>query len=158
MEPRRVREIFESLVQGTDPDTGAALPSDSIVQRSTVLRALLAGIEAIELAERRAARRAHLPKNVGRSWSEPEIATLRREFESGMSIEQVASAHGRTLKAITARLEQMGLIAAQIDGWNPISALGISRSAKGRGKSAGASARGRAMRADSSEREPELER
>jgi len=150
MEPRRVREIFASLVQGLDPDTGAALPSDSVVQRNTVLRALLAGIEALDVAERRAARRAHLPKNVGRSWSAAELATLRREFESGMSIEQLAPAHGRTVKAITARLEQMGLIAAQIDGWNHISGLGISGLPKIRSKTERASARSRGMRADGS--------
>jgi hypothetical protein len=140
MDQRRVREIFKALVEGIDPDTGAALPSDSIVQRSTVLRALLVGIEALDVAERRAARRAHLPKNVGRSWSDAELAMLRREFETGMSIEQIASAHGRTVKAVTARLEKLGLIAARIDGWHHISGLGISRSAKTRGKTQRASA------------------
>ena len=150
MDNRRIREIFESLVEGLDPETGAALPSDSVVQRTTVLRALLAGIEALDVAERRAARRAHLPKNVGRSWSDVELATLRREFESGMAIEQMAPAHGRTVKAITARLEQMGLIAAQIDGWNHISGLGISGSPKTRRQTERASARSRGMRADGS--------
>jgi hypothetical protein len=140
MDQRRVREIFEALVEGIDPDTGAALPSDSVVQRNTVLRALLAGIEALEVAERRAARRAHLPKNVGRSWSDAELATLRREFESGLGIDQIAPAHGRTVKAVIARLEKMGLIAARVDGWNHISGLGISRSPKTVGKTERASA------------------
>ena len=148
MEPRRVRDIFESLIQGMDPDTGAALPPDSIAQRSSVLRALLAGIEALEIAEKRAARRAHLPENVGRSWSDAELATLRREFESGTATEQIATAHGRTVKAITARLEKTGLIAAQVDGWNHISALGTSRPPKRRGRAERASAPSRVARAD----------
>lgn len=147
MEPRRVREIFESLVQGVDPDTGAALPPDSIAQRSSVLRALLAGIEALETAERRAARRAHLPENVGRTWGDAELANLRRDFESGMAVEEIASAHGRTVKAITARLEKMGLIAVRVDGWNHISGLGTSRSRKVRGKAERASAPSRVGRA-----------
>jgi hypothetical protein len=128
MDPRRVREIFQSLVQGVDPESGAVLPSDSVIQKTTVLRALIAGIEALAVAEKRAARRAQLPDNVGRSWSDAELAALRREFESGISVGQIATAHGRTVKAITARLEKMGLVAVQIDGWTHISGLGTSRS------------------------------
>jgi hypothetical protein len=126
MEHRRVREILESLVQGVDPEKGAPLPSDSVLQSASVLRALLAGIAALEDAERRAARRARLPENVGRSWGESELAVLRGEFECGMTLEQIASAHRRSVKAITARLEKMGVL-ARTDGWNRVS--GVSRSA-----------------------------
>lgn len=127
MERRRVREIMQSLIEGVDPETGGPVPSDSVLQSAIVLRALLAGIEALGGAERRAARRARLPENVGRSWDESELASLRREFESGMTLDEIASAHRRTVKAISARLEKMGVL-ARTDGWNRVSGVEGSRS------------------------------
>jgi|GEM_PF-2970498 len=60
--------VIKALVQGTDPETGEPFPPDSVLNRSDVLRALLTASVAIENMMSRAARRAQLPSNVGRSW------------------------------------------------------------------------------------------
>jgi hypothetical protein len=78
-----------------------------------VLRALLAGLSALELTAARAQRRAQLPDNVGQAWTIDEESRLVGEFKSGESVEAIARKHGRTLRAIEARLEKLGLITAE---------------------------------------------
>jgi DNA-binding NarL/FixJ family response regulator len=110
MKEQRAREILQALVQGVDPFTGEELPSGTILQEADVLRALLAGVMALEQTAARAQRRAQLPDNVGRSWSSDEEATLVAAFKSGVSVTEIATRHGRTVRAIEARLERLGLI------------------------------------------------
>jgi len=45
-------------------------------------------------------------------WSDDEERTLVSEFQSGDSLSDIAGKHGRTLRAIEARLERLGLITA----------------------------------------------
>jgi hypothetical protein len=77
-----------------------------------VLRALLAGVAALEQDAARASRRAQLPRNIGRSWTADENSQLIDAFQAGESLAEVALRHGRTLRAIEARLEKLGLITA----------------------------------------------
>lgn len=111
MRDRRANAILQALVHGVHPYTGDPLPSDSVVQDPGVIRALLSGMSALNAVEARAARRAQLPKNVGLPWTELEVASVRREFESGQPIEEIARAHGRSVRAITHRLAMLGLVA-----------------------------------------------
>ncbi|HEY6926890.1 MAG TPA: hypothetical protein VI653_25615 [Steroidobacteraceae bacterium] len=113
MKEQRAREILQALVQGVDPMTGEELPSGTIIQHADVLRALLAGVTALELSEARSQRRAQLPGNVGRSWTKDEEATLVAAFRSGEPLPDIAARHGRTLRAIEARLERLGLLTAE---------------------------------------------
>ena len=112
MQEQRARKILQALVQGVDPTTGAELEAGTVLQRADVLRALLAGVAALEQLSARAQRRAHLPENVGLPWSDDEERTLVSEFQSGDSLSDIAAKHGRTLRAIEARLERLGLITA----------------------------------------------
>jgi hypothetical protein len=95
MKEQRAREILQALVQGIDPMTGEELPSGTVIQHAAVLRALLAGVTALEQSVARSQRRAQLPGNVGRAWTKEE------------------ERHGRTLRAIEARLERLGLLTAE---------------------------------------------
>lgn len=113
MKEQRARQILQALVQGVDPLSGAELPSGTILQNADILRALLAGIAALEQTAARAQRRAQLPGNVGRSWGGDEEAALVAAFKSGDSLSDIAARHGRTLRAIEARLEKLGLLTAQ---------------------------------------------
>jgi hypothetical protein len=110
MKEQRARHILQALVQGIDPLTGEELAPGTVLQQADVLRALLAGVSALEQTAARAQRRAQLPSNVGRSWSAEEEATLVTAFKSADSVADIAARHGRTLRAIEARLERLGLL------------------------------------------------
>jgi hypothetical protein len=113
MKEQRARHILQALVQGVDPLTGEELPPGTILQHADVLRALLAGVSALEQTSARAQRRAQLPGNVGRAWSDAEETTLVAAFKSRDSLPDIAARHGRTVRAIEARLEKLGLLTAE---------------------------------------------
>jgi Tfp pilus assembly protein FimV len=104
--------MLQTLVQGFDPVSGAELPAATPLQHAEVIQALLAGITALEAQQVRTRRRAQLPENVGRPWSTPEEERLTVSFRSGESLAAIAAQHRRTLAAIEARLERLGLLAA----------------------------------------------
>jgi hypothetical protein len=110
MKERRARQILLALVQGIDPRTGVELPASEVLQQAEVLRALLAGAAALEHMAARAQRRANLPGKVGHAWTAEEEAELAAAFKSGETAASIASRHRRTLRAIEARLEQLGLL------------------------------------------------
>jgi catalase (peroxidase I) len=112
MQEQRARQILQSLVQGVDPFDGEDLPAGTVLQQADVLRALLAGVAALDQLTARASRRAQLPQNIGRQWSEEEQGSLIDAFQAGEPLADIASRHGRTLRAIEARLEKLGLITA----------------------------------------------
>lgn len=107
------RAILTTLIQGCDPVSREPLPRDCIIHRTDVLRALLAGLGALEQTAARAQRRAQLPENVGQSWTTEEEKELVTAFKTGDSPMDIARKHGRTLRAIEARLEKLGLITAE---------------------------------------------
>ena len=104
------REILQTLVQGYDPLTGDELPPGSVLQKAEVIRALLAGISALQAGAARALRRSQLPENVGRAWTAEEEDNLTAAFNEGESLGELAQRHGRTPTAIEARLEKLGLV------------------------------------------------
>jgi hypothetical protein len=110
MRETRAREILQSLIQGVSPFDGEELPSGTVLQQADVLRALLAGVSALEEGEARAERRAQMPENMGRAWSDEEQELLVSAFNAGEPLSEIASRHRRTLRAIEARLEKFGLI------------------------------------------------
>jgi hypothetical protein len=119
MKEQRAREILQALVQGVDPLTGEEIPPGTILQHADILRALLAGLAALEQNAIRAQRRAQLPDNVGRPWTPEEETTLVAAYNSGNSASDIAIRHGRTLRAIEARLEKLGLLAPEERTTNP---------------------------------------
>ena len=113
MKEQRARHILQALVQGVDPSTGDELPPGTVLQQADVLRALLAGLSALEQTAARAQRRAQLPGNVGRAWSDDEERQLVAAFKAAEPLPDIAARHGRTLRAIEARLEKLGLLTAE---------------------------------------------
>lgn len=113
MQHTEARSILMSLIEGRNPDSGERLPAECVVHRSDVIRALLLGMGAIDATNARAKRRAQLPKNVGRDWTTKEEEQLRSEFVTKEPVSAIAARHGRTLRAIEARLQMMGLITAE---------------------------------------------
>lgn len=113
MQQTRARQILQSLIQGIDPVTEEELPHETVLQHAEVLRALLAGLHALEQTSARAQRRAQLPDNVGKAWTTDEESRLIAAFKKQNSLAVIAREHGRTLRAIEARLEKLGLITAE---------------------------------------------
>ena len=113
MQEQRARQILQALVQGVDPFNGEDLPEGTVLQQAEVLRALLAGVAAIDQNAARASRRAQLPQNIGCPWTEEEQGSLIDAFQSGEPLAEIAARHGRTLRAIEARLEKLGLLSAE---------------------------------------------
>jgi hypothetical protein len=112
MQEQRARKILQALIQGVDPTTGAELEAGTVLQRADVLRALLAGVTALEQLSARAQRRAQLPENIGLPWNDDEERALISGFQAGDPLTDIAAKHGRTLRAIEARLERLGLMTA----------------------------------------------
>jgi hypothetical protein len=106
------RQILQTLVQGFDPVSGVELPPGAVVHRTEVLGALLEAISALEADAERARRGPPLPQKMGRAWSTEEEAQLESAFRASEALPVIAARHGRTLAAIEARLERMGLITA----------------------------------------------
>jgi hypothetical protein len=113
MQEQRARKILQALVEGVDPTTGEDIEGGTVLQRADVLRALLAGVAALDQVSARAQHRALLPDNVGLPWSADEERELVTEFQAGDALADIATKHGRTLRAIESRLERLGLLSAE---------------------------------------------
>ena len=106
----KAKNVLQALIDGVDPDTGKELPSDTVLNRPGVLRALLTSVAALDAVQARALRRALLPPSVGKTWDDKEEDQLTKEFEKGTPIPDIAARHGRTVRAIEARLVKLGLL------------------------------------------------
>lgn len=113
MENRRAREILNGLVLGIDPLTREPLPEGTVLEKADIVRAMIVAVASLDLSLQRDARRSQLPRNIGRSWSDDENSRLLDAFRSGVPLAEIAAKHGRTLRAIEARLEKHGLITAE---------------------------------------------
>ena len=109
---QRARATLDSLVQGIHPKTGAELSQNSIVNEIEVNRAMATAVMALDQMSARLARRAQLPESVGKTWKDEEEQRLRDEFTNGEPIPLIATKHSRTIRAIEARLEKLGLLTA----------------------------------------------
>ena len=107
---QKARAVLQSLIQGLDPETGAELPKDTIVNRIEVNRSMLVAVTAMEQVAARVLRRAQLPESVGKTWTDEEERQLKAEFENSEPIPLIATKHARTIRAIEARLELLGLL------------------------------------------------
>jgi DNA-binding NarL/FixJ family response regulator len=112
MQHRKAIQILQAMVAGVDPDTGKSLDTDSVVQKPSVLRALLVATKALEEQASRAVRRASLPTNTGNPWTADEERLLVQAFQQGDSREDMAAQLERSVRGIEARLERLGLITA----------------------------------------------
>jgi hypothetical protein len=109
---QRARATIQALIQGIDPETGIELPAATVVNKIDVNRALTTAVAALDAVQARLLRRAQLPESVGKTLTADEEATLQQEFQGGIPIADIAKEHGRTIRAIEARLERLGLLSA----------------------------------------------
>lgn len=115
MDRSKACNIVSTLANGVNPITGEVFPADSPYQSPDVVRALFMAARALEGAPTAASaarepgrQRSEALANVGKPWSPEEDERLIAEFERGRSPRELASAHGRSLAGIEARLEKLG--------------------------------------------------
>lgn len=116
MERQHVITILEALANGTDPATRAPIPLDTFHSADTV-RAMFTAVALLKEGEpgalpSRRTKRATSLTSAGAPWSPEEDARLGAEFDSGMTVSQIALQHGRSSGAITSRLVKLGRIDA----------------------------------------------
>ena len=114
MERDQAKLIIRSLADGRDPSTGEQFPPNSLYQQADTVRALYVALEAPEKPAKTAkpTQRQVDPNKpkVGANWTPDEEEQLRTAFAAHKPIPEIATAHGRTQGAITARLVKLGLI------------------------------------------------
>ncbi len=94
--------LIENLADGIDPFTGEVLHPDCICNKAEIIRAFHCVLKFCE-------NKKDLPPNTGKPWTRPEEDALLSAYNSGISINKIASEHGRTRTAITSRLRKLGI-------------------------------------------------
>ena len=108
--------IVRALADGLNPITGEAYPEHSPYAEPRTLRALFTAVDYLQKEVERERRRAQLPANFGKPWTEGEDRLLIAEFDAGMPMHEMARKHLRTQSSIRLRLEKLGKIEASGDG------------------------------------------
>jgi hypothetical protein len=109
---QKARVVLQALLHGLHPVTGDELPKEDIVNDIEVNRAMAMAVMALDQMMARLTRRETLPEKVGKGWTEEEEQQLRDAFIRSEPLPLIATKHGRTLRAIEARLQRLGLLAA----------------------------------------------
>jgi len=112
MDREQVIAVVESLANGTDPSTGARIPLDTFHSADTI-RALFAAGALLKTDAATAVRRqvgSTKLASAGAPWSTEEDERLCQEFDTKMTVGQIALQHGRSSGAITSRLVKLGRI------------------------------------------------
>lgn len=112
MEIQEALDIVRKLANGLHPETGAVLNQDSPFQSPQSVRALNRAVAALELQQDRERARHSLPANAGKPWSTNDDAEICDELRRGISFQEIARGHGRTVGSIVARLIRLGKISA----------------------------------------------
>jgi hypothetical protein len=111
MDRQQVIAIIDSLADGIDPATGARIPYEAF-HTAEAVRALFAASAFLrsDTAPPKSVKSAGSSTftSAGAAWSAEEDARLGQEFDSGMTVAQIALQHGRTSGAINSRLVKIG--------------------------------------------------
>ena len=112
MDAAQALAVVRSLANGVDPESGEVFPAESAYQRPLTVRALYEAAAALERIERFERRKAQMPAKTGEPWSEDEDRKLLASFDAGRALQELATAHERTMGAVRARLLKYGRINA----------------------------------------------
>jgi hypothetical protein len=102
--------IVRALADGVNPITGEAYPEQSPYAEPRTLRALFSAVDLMSREVERERRRERLPANFGKPWTQAEDEALTGEFDSGLTMIDIARRHARTQSSIRLRLEKLGKI------------------------------------------------
>lgn len=109
MEAAEALKIVRALADGINPSTEERFGRETIFQEPETIRALEKAATLLEVEAKRAARNRNRAQATKR-WLRSEEERLCLEFESGMSVREIAERHGRTDGGILVRLGRLGKI------------------------------------------------
>lgn len=112
MDAAQALAVVRSLANGVDPESGEVFPPESTYQRPQTVRALYEAATALEHVERFERRKAQMPAKTGEPWTEHEDRKLLSAFDAGRALQELASAHERTMGGVRARLVKYGRMSA----------------------------------------------
>src|SRR5690348_15876429 len=107
METQEAIKFIRALADGLHPQTGQALPEDSVCRIPDAIKALTRSVAALTAQQQREQNR---PTNAVRYWSQAEGAQVCEEVRKGMDFTEIAKTHNRTVPSIVARLVKLGKI------------------------------------------------
>ena len=110
MQLQNALPIIRALADGVDPHSGAVFEEATPYAEPKTLRALFSAVELMEREVEREKRRERLPANFGKPWTSEEDMAAISEFESGLTLPEMARRHLRTQSSIRLRLEKLGKI------------------------------------------------
>ncbi len=120
MEIKKAKEIVISLANGIDPITGEVFPDDSPYNHPTVIRSLFTIVSNVRFPKKEGKKSIEEkqsqnlsegnPKNAGIAWTEELKQEVRKLFECGKSITELAEYFERTEGGIRSELVHQGLI------------------------------------------------
>jgi len=100
MNTQQAMSVIEQAMQNAD--------SEDPKKKPDFVRALFQAHEALRQQHASESRRASLPRNTGKPWSEEEEARLLELFHEDMELRVIAEDLERTLGAVKARLVRLG--------------------------------------------------
>ena len=104
--------IIKALADGVDPFTSEAFPADSPYQQADTVRALYLALEALDQLDKTISKENRLPDNAGKPWQAQEDEDLIIAFDDGVTIQELARRHQRTVGSIKSRLVKLGKLTA----------------------------------------------
>ncbi|MFC1798388.1 hypothetical protein ACFLZL_01095 [Thermodesulfobacteriota bacterium] len=119
MNSEEARNIIHRLAGGADPISGEPIPENSPYNQPVVIRALYTLLQTVKnnakprktIEERKEEnRRNGRPLNAGLPWGDDARQHVASKFNSGVSIEKMATEFERTPGAVIAELKRQGII------------------------------------------------
>jgi hypothetical protein len=112
MDAAEAIRIIRALADGVDPFTGELFPPESPYQQADTVRALYLALEALDQLDKTISKENRLPDNAGKPWLSQEDEDLIIAFDDGVSIQELAHRHQRTVGSIKSRLVKLGKLTA----------------------------------------------
>jgi hypothetical protein len=113
MEIQEAIKVIRALADGVHPETREVLKEDAVYRNPLVVMALNRALAALVTQEQRELKK---PASAGQYWSRAEDKQVCEELRKGMSFDEIAATHNRSVPSIIVRLVKLGKIAPDKSG------------------------------------------
>ena len=113
MEIQDAIKVIRALADGVNPETREVLQADSICRNPQAVMALNRALAALVTQQERELKK---PASAGQYWSRAEDKQICEEIRKGMTFEDIAKTHNRSVPSIIVRLVKLGKVAPNKSG------------------------------------------